>query len=56
MVYIAINGPIYLTKLISRGYIVPDDEDHREYWSRRLPPLLSTSNNNSNDWYSQTAG
>ena len=40
MVYTAINGPIYLTKLISRGRFVPSDEDNREYWSRRLPYLL----------------
>jgi len=33
MVYTAINGPIYLTRLISRGRFVPDDEDNREYWS-----------------------
>lgn len=33
MVYTAINGPIYLTKLISRGRFVPSDEDNREYWS-----------------------
>jgi AGZA family xanthine/uracil permease-like MFS transporter len=33
MVYTALNGMIYLTKLISRGRIVPDDEDQREYWT-----------------------
>lgn len=33
MVYAALNGPVYLTKLISRGRIAPDDEDHREYWT-----------------------
>jgi adenine/guanine/hypoxanthine permease len=24
---------IYLTKVVTRGYIVPDDEDNREYWT-----------------------
>jgi AGZA family xanthine/uracil permease-like MFS transporter len=24
---------IYLTKIISRGYIVPEDADQREYWT-----------------------
>ncbi|KAF2034930.1 hypothetical protein EK21DRAFT_55348 [Setomelanomma holmii] len=33
MVYTALNGMIYITKLVSRGRIVPDDEDHREYWT-----------------------
>ncbi|KAH8629041.1 hypothetical protein IG631_16298 [Alternaria alternata] len=33
MVYTALNGMIYLTKIISGGYIVPEDEDHREYWT-----------------------
>jgi AGZA family xanthine/uracil permease-like MFS transporter len=36
MVYAALNGMIYLTKLISGGYIVPDDEDHREYWTSKF--------------------
>ncbi|KAJ4296514.1 hypothetical protein N0V90_006559 [Kalmusia sp. IMI 367209] len=33
MVYAVLNGLIYITKLISRGHVVPDDEDHREYWT-----------------------
>ena len=33
LVYTVLNGLIYLTKIISRGQIVPDDEDHREYWT-----------------------
>jgi AGZA family xanthine/uracil permease-like MFS transporter len=33
MVYTAL---IYLTKLISCGSIVPDDEDRREYWTSRF--------------------
>lgn len=36
MVYTALNGMIYLTKVISGGYIVPDDEDHREYWTSKF--------------------
>lgn len=37
MTYTALNGLVWLTKLLSRGYIVPDDEDHREYWTSKLP-------------------
>lgn len=33
LVYTVLNGLIYITKIISRGSIVPDDEDHREYWT-----------------------
>ncbi|ENI08726.1 hypothetical protein COCC4DRAFT_69359 [Bipolaris maydis ATCC 48331] len=47
MVYTALNGMIYITKVISGGYIVPDDEDHREYWTikpaGRLPWFVSAS-------------
>jgi AGZA family xanthine/uracil permease-like MFS transporter len=35
MVYTGLNGMIYITKLISCGRIVPDDEDHREYWTSK---------------------
>jgi AGZA family xanthine/uracil permease-like MFS transporter len=35
MTYTALNGLVYLTKLISGGRIVPDDEDHREYWTSK---------------------
>lgn len=35
MVYTGLNGMIYITKLVSRGRIVPDDEDHREYWTSK---------------------
>lgn len=38
MTYTALNGLIYLTKLVSRGYIVPDDEDNREYWTSKFSP------------------
>jgi len=47
MVYTALNGMIYLTKIISGGYIVPEDEDHREYWTikpaGRLPWFITAS-------------
>jgi AGZA family xanthine/uracil permease-like MFS transporter len=33
MTYTALNGLIYITKLVTQGYLVPDDEDHREYWT-----------------------
>ena len=33
MVYTVLNGLIYITKIVSRGHIVPDDEDHCEYWT-----------------------
>ncbi|KAI9708046.1 MAG: hypothetical protein M1820_004250 [Bogoriella megaspora] len=36
MTYITLNLLIYLTKVISRGYIVPEDEDHKDYWSYKL--------------------
>jgi AGZA family xanthine/uracil permease-like MFS transporter len=35
MVYTALNGMIYITKVVSGGYIVPDDEDQREYWTSK---------------------
>lgn len=37
LVYTTLNGMIYLTKLISCGRFVPEDEDHREYWTSRGP-------------------
>ncbi|KAF1951448.1 hypothetical protein CC80DRAFT_496058 [Byssothecium circinans] len=47
MVYTALNGLVYITKLVSRGHIVPDDEDHREYWTirphGRLPWFITAS-------------
>ena len=35
LAYASLNGLIYITKFISAGRIVPDDEDHREYWTIR---------------------
>jgi AGZA family xanthine/uracil permease-like MFS transporter len=43
MVYTALNGMIWLTKFISGGYIVPDDEDHREYWTSKFHHLPAFS-------------
>ena len=33
LTYITLNGMIYVTKVVSRGHIVPEDEDNREYWT-----------------------
>ncbi|KAL1599775.1 hypothetical protein SLS60_007579 [Paraconiothyrium brasiliense] len=47
LVYTVLNGMIYITKIISRGHLVPDDEDHREYWTikphGRLPWFITAS-------------
>lgn len=43
MVYTVLNGLIYITKIVSRGRIVPDDEDHREYWTSAYP-IISIEN------------
>jgi adenine/guanine/hypoxanthine permease len=31
--YVTLNTMIYLTRVISMGYFVPEDEDHKEYWT-----------------------
>jgi AGZA family xanthine/uracil permease-like MFS transporter len=36
LVYTTLNGMIYLTKLLSCGRFVPEDEDYREYWSGKI--------------------
>jgi AGZA family xanthine/uracil permease-like MFS transporter len=33
--YVTLNTMIYLTRIVSMGYIVPEDEDHKEYWTWR---------------------
>ncbi|KAF1939538.1 purine transporter [Clathrospora elynae] len=47
MVYTALNGMVYITKLVSCGYIVPEDEDYREYWTikphGKLPWFITAS-------------
>lgn len=35
LTYTVLNGSIWITKIVSRGHIVPDDEDNREYWSSK---------------------
>ncbi|PSN73002.1 hypothetical protein BS50DRAFT_176312 [Corynespora cassiicola Philippines] len=47
MTYTALNGMIWVTRLVTRGYVVPDDEDQREYWTikphGRLPWFVTAS-------------
>ncbi|TID20329.1 hypothetical protein E2P81_ATG07630 [Venturia nashicola] len=31
--YVVLNTMIYLTRVLSMGYLVPEDEDHKEYWT-----------------------
>jgi len=44
MSYTALNGLIYLTKIISRGHIVSSDADLAEYWTckQHSEPLFQT--------------
>lgn len=35
LTYTTLNGLIYITRVLSRGWIVPDDEDNREYWTAK---------------------
>lgn len=39
LTYTTLNGLIYITKILSRGLVVPDDEDNREYWTGKLPVM-----------------
>lgn len=39
MTYVILNTMTYVTKLITGGHIVPEDEDHKEYWTCKLPKL-----------------
>ncbi|KAF2131765.1 hypothetical protein P153DRAFT_374545 [Dothidotthia symphoricarpi CBS 119687] len=52
MTYTAINGMIYITKLLTCGRIVPDDEDYREYWTikprSRLPWFVTAGQSLAN--------
>ncbi|KAH7130648.1 permease family-domain-containing protein [Dendryphion nanum] len=47
LTYATLNGLIYMTKILSRGLIVPDDEDNREYWTAKpqgkLPWFITAS-------------
>lgn len=58
LVYTALNGMIALTKLVSGGYIVPDDEDHREYWTGKFESSMGCTriqNANARQQSSHTA-
>lgn len=43
LIYAALNLMAYLTQLITCGYLVPDDADAREYWSRKFLILFCGS-------------
>jgi len=48
LTYTTLNGLVYITTFVSRGYIVPPDEDFREYWtSKSRESLSSTANKHS---------
>ncbi|KAF2672223.1 permease [Microthyrium microscopicum] len=36
LTYILLNGSIYLTRKLTRGKLIPIDEDEREYWSYKI--------------------
>jgi AGZA family xanthine/uracil permease-like MFS transporter len=40
MTYTTLNGLIWITKIVTRGHVVPHDEDNREYWTSEY---ISTS-------------
>lgn len=33
LTYTALNGMIYITRLVTAGHILPADEEHKEYWT-----------------------
>jgi len=35
LTYVALNGMIWITRVVSMGRIVPADEEHKEYWTWR---------------------
>jgi AGZA family xanthine/uracil permease-like MFS transporter len=43
MTYTALNGLIYITKLVTRGRVVPSDEDNREYWTSKCHGFLNVN-------------
>jgi hypothetical protein len=55
LVYTTLNGMIYITKLLSCGRFVPEDEDHREYWTSRAS-CNHTRGPNADSAYSETSG
>lgn len=44
MTYTALNGMIWVTRLVTRGYVVPDDEDQREYWTSKFIAVTRSRN------------
>jgi hypothetical protein len=52
LTYVALNGMLYLTKLVTRGYIVPEEEEHKEYWTIKpgghLPWFIRLAKGQSN--------
>jgi AGZA family xanthine/uracil permease-like MFS transporter len=33
LTYAVLNGMIWITRIVSMGYIIPDDEEYKEYWT-----------------------
>jgi adenine/guanine/hypoxanthine permease len=33
LTYTVLNGMTYITTIVTRGRLIPEDEDHREYWT-----------------------
>lgn len=54
MIYTLLNGMAYVVNVVSGGRIVPDDQDSREYWSRKsivsLPRVSLTIASSSTSW------
>jgi adenine/guanine/hypoxanthine permease len=48
MVYTALNGAVYLTKVASGGRLVPDDEDRREYWTSKFDHVRENHHTQAN--------
>ena len=38
LTYTVLNGATAIIKLVSRGYLVPVDEDLKEYWTCKFSP------------------
>jgi hypothetical protein len=55
MTYTAINGMIYITRKVSRGYLSPPDFDIAEYWTfnpsgGRKPWFMRAASNGGRFW------
>ncbi len=44
IVYTALNGLVYITKVLSCSRILPDEEDYREYWTGKIANILTFGN------------